>query len=910
MLRPSPLEAFVLLSLMLHSAPSLALVPPTNVELGAEPVRVVHTHVERQHTLRQGQAWQSFVQGEGQGWQATFDEWTGTPRRAWGPGLDIGPVDSEEQVIAGLMALVSRNGEVFQVDAEQLSVRDIGYVAETDTWLVHLDRMVNDVPVWRGGVDIVIKQGKLIMMGMDTHPSAGFGSDMATIPSADAIQAARNQGPAPMAVHTESSARLVLLPVQRGSSEMRYRLVWETRSTTDAPVGIWVSMVDANSGDLVAYWNEVRFIKGNVSALHHERNPGSPLVESPVPWAPVYGDGGTTYTDVFGNFDLDGSTFETEFDGSYLDMRNDNGPEASATFSGESMVWDDSQATQAEIDTYVFLHHIQDWGQQYAPSISIVSSSLRSTVNINEACNAFYNGNVNFYLAGSGCNNTGEIADVAYHEWGHGFHYTSLITGSYDGDMGEGIGDVVAVIQTDDPVMARYFMTNGSGIRELDTDRVYPEDYQNGNVHANGLMFGGSAWDLLKALEQDFGLEEARDISSRLLAGAVKQGPTLTSAYDAYVAADDDNADLGDGTPHLCYLLDAFTPHGLGPGGTNLLIQAGHDPVENQTDTVGSYSLSAVLTNLAPDCTGDPESAELVWSTDKGESWDETALTLSNSLEAEGELPGQDAGTIVHYYMSFEGNGEVVHNPSGAFINPHSFLVGETETLYFEDFENGDGGFVHELVSGDETQGADDWWAGTPAGLNGDPAFCFSGDTCWGNDLGGEHEGATWNGTYQAEKHNRLSSPAIEIPEGEGAVFLQFRRWLNVEDGKFDTAQVLVDGEPVWSNYVGDDADDHLDTQWALETIEIEDVDGDGYVTISWDLITDGGKELAGWTLDDVAVLRMSATQDSEGGDSLEVPTTITAAGSCGCASTSPNPGMLFGFFAVLGGLLLRRRRS
>jgi MYXO-CTERM domain-containing protein len=87
----------------------------------------------------------------------------------------------------------------------------------------------------------------------------------------------------------------------------------------------------------------------------------------------------------------------------------------------------------------------------------------------------------------------------------------------------------------------------------------------------------------------------------------------------------------------------------------------------------------------------------------------------------------------------------------------------------------------------------------------------------------------------------------------------------------------------------------------------------DGFVVISWDLISDGGKELAGWTLDDVTVLRLAEdpgnTPDGNATDT-EVGTTISAAGGCGCSSTSPNSGMLVGFLAVLGGVLLRRRRS
>ena len=49
------------------------------------------------------------------------------------------------------------------------------------------------------------------------------------------------------------------------------------------------------------------------------------------------------------------------------------------------------------------------------------SSVLVANVNINQTCNAFWNGSsVNFYRSGGGCSNTGEIAAVFLHEWGHG----------------------------------------------------------------------------------------------------------------------------------------------------------------------------------------------------------------------------------------------------------------------------------------------------------------------------------------------------------------------------------------------------------------------------------------------------------------------------------------------------------
>ena len=91
---------------------------------------------------------------------------------------------------------------------------------------------------------------------------------------------------------------------------------------------------------------------------------------------------------------------------------------------------------------------------------------------MSETCNAYFDGTLNFYQAGGGCNNTGRIADVSYHEWGHGFHYYNLVSGEFDGAISEGIGDSVAVLNTGDYVISPYFFTSGGGIRELSSDRV------------------------------------------------------------------------------------------------------------------------------------------------------------------------------------------------------------------------------------------------------------------------------------------------------------------------------------------------------------------------------------------------------------------------------------------------------
>ena len=65
-------------------------------------------------------------------------------------------------------------------------------------------------------------------------------------------------------------------------------------------------------------------------------------------------------------------------------------------------------------------------------------------MNIVSTCNAFWNGStVNFYRSGGGCRNTGEIAAVFDHEWGHGMDDND--TGGGLSNSSEGYADIAAI---------------------------------------------------------------------------------------------------------------------------------------------------------------------------------------------------------------------------------------------------------------------------------------------------------------------------------------------------------------------------------------------------------------------------------------------------------------------------------
>ena len=103
-------------------------------------------------------------------------------------------------------------------------------------------------------------------------------------------------------------------------------------------------------------------------------------------------------------------------------------------------------------------------------------------MNINLNCNAFWNGaTVNFYRQGGGCGNTGEIAAIFDHEWGHGIDNNQGNTSI--SSPGEAIADIYALLRLDTSCIGRGFnigvncdgygdgCTQCTGVREVDFAR-------------------------------------------------------------------------------------------------------------------------------------------------------------------------------------------------------------------------------------------------------------------------------------------------------------------------------------------------------------------------------------------------------------------------------------------------------
>ncbi len=832
-----------------------AIAPTDAVHIGIEPQRVMTYHAAAQAKFRNSTRWQAWIQGEGQGWRGVFDEQTGAVHRMVGTGIDLGPTRNAAEVEQGVMAFVERQAHLLGVEGVPVALKSANYDARYDTWYVDVDVLKGGMPIYRGGLTFRIKHGNLILVGADSYRDVELLGGL-EIDADAAVDASIALGPAPDSPHTLESVAPRALPWVGEDGEVTLRATWMVTTRTADPPGWWVSFIDGQTGKLLNVHNQVRF--ATIEGEHHIRTITGGFTVSPMPKIEVSNGGSTEFADQYGEFGLTGNLVST-LDGEYVSVRNEDGREGELEFTGDGL-WTDNDATQAEIDSYVFLEQAWSWCQDVAPEVPQCTYDLRSNVNLNANCNAYWDGDVNFYTSGGGCNNTGEIADVNYHEWGHGFHYYSLLSGSFDGSLSEGAGDSVSVLMTDDPYIGPTFFTNGAAIREVATDKVYPDDYVNNNdyVHSNGLIFGGAIWDLKDLLVDDLGAEAGRLQASRIFAGTLKGGPTIESSYWEALVADDDDGNLGNGTPHLCAIADAFARHGLGDGTDAIAsVYLDHEqPGWVPADV--AIAIDAQIVSVAPECvTANADSAVIHYRIDGGD-WETAPLSLVGE-DATAELPAQPMGTFIEYWMSVENtDGPDAVGPTGGEITPYTVFVGDVLEVYCDDFESDDGGYTHALISGEDVEGADDWQWGAPLGegadettdVGADPREAFSGSYVWGNDLGEDN----FNGQYQNEKNNRLTSVEVQLSH-YADVFLSYQRWLGVEDGIFDKASILADDEIVWDNWSGSGEENHIDTVWMSHAVPLGDSVADGSVQIAWDLVSDQALAFGGWTIDDVCLL-------------------------------------------------------
>ncbi len=276
-----------------------------------------------------------------------------------------------------------------------------------------------------------------------------------------------------------------------------------------------------------------------------------------------------------------------------------------------------------------------------------------------------------------------------------------------------------------------------------------------------------------------------------------------------------------------------------------------HSPLEDTRNDLGPYYPGVLVEDLGG---SGVHSVSLHWRVG-GAAWTTQAMTPTGALdEWGGAIPGQPSPSTVEYYLTaLDGAGRERWLPPSftAGEASYAFLVGNTERLYFNDFEGAtDEGWTHSYGGG-TSNSHDDWQRGAPNGKAGDPGAAFSGSKVWGNDIGG----SGWNGEYQSDVNIRLISPPIDC-SGKSGVRLRYMRHLSVEEGQFDQARLRAAGAAVWENAV---SGHHQDSGWVLHDLDISaQADNNPALELRFQLQSDGGLEFGGWNLDDFEVYALS----------------------------------------------------
>ena len=323
----------------------------------------------------------------------------------------------------------------------------------------------------------------------------------------------------------------------------------------------------------------------------------------------------------------------------------------------------------AQLAAFIHTSRVKDYVRGIDPGLSWLDSQIPVTVNIDDTCNAFSDGNsINFYRAGD-CENTGLIADVVYHEFGHSVHTQALIegVGFFDTALSEGISDYLSMTIIDDAGIGRGFFYDDTPLRDLDPQGFeyrWPED--RGEVHDEGRIIGGALWDLRKLMVQKYGTAGVF-ATDRIWYESVRRAVDIPSMYLEALVVDDDDGNLANGTPNVCEINAAYGAHGLFSAG---------EATESVSIVQGADGIVVTLLAALPNCPQCPIDISPTLSWQPRGTTDQNASTMTLGPDGwTGVIPPQAAGTVVQYKVDVNYDNGTPRSMPDNFVDPWYCLL-------------------------------------------------------------------------------------------------------------------------------------------------------------------------------------------------------------------------------------------
>ena len=568
-------------------------------------------------------------------------------------GREVGAVDAA--AVGEAVALFVRDHQAaLGVPGDQLGAPRAEMVHE-GLWHVSLEQTFRGIPVRYGRVGATVVQGNLVTIGAESLAPVALSPQPAVAAEQAVARGFRYlEGRMPQDEMLREP-QLEVVPVMSAAAGAgrgyAHRLVWTFLFQRPPDDAAWEVMVDAHSGEVLSFEDKNQYVKREIKGGVY---PVTSTEICPAPgqcgtmqpgWPMPFADTGlaspNNFTNSGGIFEYGSGTVSTTLTGQYVDISDTCGAVSESAAGSIDLGGSNGQHdctsggsstgnTPASRTAFYEVNRIAELARGWLPNNTWLRSRLVTNVNLNQTCNAFYSpsaGTINFYRSGGGCRNTGELAGVFDHEWGHAMDDND--TGGALSNSSEGYADIAAIYRLNDSCLGHGFFwtsdkgcgmtadgtgfnqdenqfagqwhcnTDCSGVRDADWAKHSDNQPDTAlgfvcsqcassaggpcgrQVHCAAAPVRQAAWDLVKrdlagapfnldsqtalAIGNKLFYQGSGNVSSwfACTCGSSSSGCGSNNGYMQWLAADDDNGSLADGTPHMTAIYNAFNRHGI-----------------------------------------------------------------------------------------------------------------------------------------------------------------------------------------------------------------------------------------------------------------------------------------------------------------------------------------------------------
>mgnify|MGYP000316900834 CR=1 FL=1 len=875
---------------------TLALAAPVS----AQPTR---SESERETVARGLEVWR---QRHGPSWAAVLDANTGRLEFLYGGASAPSRIPVEDgDFVALALESVAATASMHGIAADELVLEGVHFlplaqIGSTDKIAVNFAQLVRGIRVHAGSLNCLFDmRGRLLSLHAQGVVETSRLELAPTVPSerARSIAVAAFESDE-HEVATEVSDALLEI-TRSGGGALAWRVEVGHRTEGAVPAGR-VYWIGAQDGVILGTERTVHDfeVRGTVRAFvtpgFAPDSASNSEVATTMRYLDVTSSAGTVRTDASGNFVFPSVNTSLQvtarFTGTYNNVQNSAGTEYSLTQTippnqDNTLTMNPSSSAQVTAQGNVF-HHVnllRDFVRSIVPTDATADFLMSANVNINDSCNAYFDGgSTNYFLPGGSCVNTA-YSTVVSHENGHWLN-VRYNTGNGPDGMGEGNADVWAMYLYDTPIVGQDFCGAGCAIRSGQNTRLFCGDASpacHGGVHADGEPWMGAAWKIRARLNTALG-NSMGDLTANTLflswMGAYNQSQIRSIIETQWVVLDDDDGDINDGSPHFAQIDGGFRDQGF-PGLELHPVTIEFVTIVPDTEAaVGPYGIEASILEHFDGAS--ITSATMFWRSNGASFTALPFLDQGNGRYGQSIPPVVAPAQVDYYIVASDSLGNSVRwpSPTGA----QGFRVGTAVPLLAYDFESGPEGWTHGSY-GDTSNSSDDWEHGDPTGESSlvtsggqlltwyDPSNAPSGTKCFGTDLG-----ITTNGAYPANAHTWLRSPLIDCSTARGTR-LTFRRWLTIQSGAADQARIRVNGNIVWSNSTQANL---LEGAWSVQTVDISTfADANPAVQIEFELRTDAAVNMGGWNVDVVTLTQLGPATSACTGPTAYGPAKLHSGG-------------------------------